>query len=87
MDSKNNKMLGMKPMLIMFAMIPMVVAVITMAVFSANLMTNNVEKNIRDELKVASQGLRGYYEYDLINDNDLDTAKNCIILSQTFFCE
>ncbi len=71
MDSKNNKMLGMKPMLMMFAMIPFVVAVITMAVLSANLMTNNVEKNIRDELKVASQGLRGYYEYDLINDNDL----------------
>lgn len=72
MGSTNEKRIGIKLMLILFVMIPLVVAVIIMAIFSGNLMTKNIEKNIRDELKVAAQGLRGYYEYDLINGNDLE---------------
>ena len=68
----NGKRIGFKQLLIMFAMIPLIAAVLIMAICSANLMKSNIEKNIRDELKVASQGLRGYYEYDLINNYDLE---------------
>ncbi len=63
--------LNLAKTLIMFALIPLGVGLITLGIISARTMAKNLENNTKEELKVASQGLREYYEYDLINDNDL----------------
>ena len=42
-----------------------------MALVTGRIMTNNLEENTLEELKLAAQSLRSYYEYDLENDNAL----------------
>ncbi len=59
-------------MLILFAMVPMVTVAVVLAIVSSRIMISNLEENTKEELLVATQGLREYYEYDLINDNDLE---------------
>ena len=66
------KKLSMRSMLMLFALIPLVVAIIVLGIISGMIMTRHVEDNIREELMVAAKSLREYYEYDLINDNDLE---------------
>ena len=68
---KTKKKISLKLMLILFALVPMFSAIIALAVVSTELMSRNLEENTLEELLVAAQGLRSYYEYDLINDNDL----------------
>ncbi len=63
--------LNLRMLLILFALVPLTIGVITLAIVSVNIMTSNLEETTLEELKVASQGLKNYYEYDLINDNAL----------------
>ncbi len=63
--------LNLKAMLILFAIVPLLVGIIALAIVSVNLMKSNLEKTTFEELKLASQSLKSYYEYDLINDNGL----------------
>ena len=63
--------ISIRSMLILFALVPMIITIIVLAVTSARIMSSNLEENTLEELLVAAQGLKGYYEYDLINDNDL----------------
>lgn len=65
------KKLSLKAMLIMFALIPLNIALISLSVISVNLITSSMEQNIKEELSVAAQSLKEYYEYDLVNENDL----------------
>ncbi len=65
------KKLSMRSMLMLFALIPAISTIIVLGIVSAMIMTRHVEENIKEELMVASKSLREYYEYDLINDNDL----------------
>ena len=65
------KGLNLRLMLILFALIPLVIGIIVLALVSINLMKTNLEETTFEELKVASQGLKSYYEYDLMNENDL----------------
>ncbi len=65
------KKISLKTMIIMVALIPMICAIIGLAITSIEVMTNSLESNTLEELLVASQGLKAYYEYDIINENDL----------------
>ncbi len=65
------KGISLRAMLILFALVPMSAAIIALAAVSIILMSKNLEENTLEELLVASHGLRSYYEYDLINDNEL----------------
>ena len=65
------KKLSMKAMLLMFALIPLVSVVVLLFFITSAIMVNNLEENTKEELMVAAKALREYYEYDLINDNDL----------------
>ena len=67
----NQKWLTLNRMLLMFTLIPMIVAIIALAIVSSRIMTNNLEESTFSELKIASQGLKTYYEYDLIHDIEL----------------
>ena len=70
-QNENKKGFSLKMMLIVFALLPLTVGIIVLAIGSTKLMLNNLEENTKEELKVASKALCEYYEYDLINDNNL----------------
>lgn len=65
------KKLSIKAMLLMFALIPLVSVVVLLFFITSGIMVSNLEENTKEELMVATKALREYYEYDLINDNDL----------------
>ena len=65
------KWLTFKKALIMFALIPLVVGSVVLLFISVSTATSSFVDNMEEELKLASKSLREYYEYDLINDNDL----------------
>ncbi|MCR5250948.1 MAG: cache domain-containing protein [Lachnospiraceae bacterium] len=65
------KKLSMKAMLLMFALIPLISVVVLLFFVTSSIMVDNLEDNTKEELMVATKALQEYYEYDLINDNDL----------------
>ena len=64
--------LNFKRLFIMFALIPLIIGIIILSLISIASSVHNIEDNIKEELRLAAKGLREYYEYDLINDNDLE---------------
>ena len=64
--------LNFKKLFIMFALIPLIVGIIVLSLISISSSANSIEDNIKEELRLAAKGLREYYEYDLVNDNDLE---------------
>lgn len=61
----------MRAMLLMSALVPLIVVVIIYFVVTSWIMISDLEGDKKEELRVAALGLREYYEYDLVNDNDL----------------
>lgn len=43
-----------------------------MGLFATNVMVKNLKETTIEELRLAAQGLRSYYEYDLMYNNDLE---------------
>ena len=70
MSSKRSQ-INLKLLLILFVTIPLVIVILVLTLACGRVSVNNLEKNIQEELRLAAKGLREYYEYDLINDNDL----------------
>ena len=62
---------SLKFMLIMFALVPLVTAVLIIAFTASNIMLTNMKASVKDELVLASKALREYYEYDLVSNYDL----------------
>ena len=69
---KQKKGIGVRLMLILIALIPLVSSIVIFTIVSSELMVNNLEENTKEELRLATKSLREYYEYDIINDNDLE---------------
>lgn len=65
------KQLSLKSMLIILALVPLVLAVLTVAIVTSRVVVNNLNENTKEELIVAARALKEYYEYDIINNNDL----------------
>ena len=65
------KKLTLRSMLMLFAMIPFIAAVVILGIVSSISMTKNIEESIKEELQVASRSLQEYYQYDLINGTNL----------------
>ena len=63
--------LNFRNTLLMFALIPLTSALIILSILCINISTNNIEKNIKEELSLASHSLKEYYIYDLIENVDL----------------
>lgn len=61
----NKKSINLKSMLILFALVPLTVGLILLSIVSIKTTESNLESTILEELKLASQGLKQYYEYDL----------------------
>jgi len=67
----NKKGIKIKGMLLLFVIIPLTLSIIILGFSCARIAKNSIEKNIKEELRLASISLREYYIYDLVNDNDL----------------
>ncbi len=65
------KKLSFKNALMLFAILPVIVAVFSLAFLSIFYMKTSLEKRVKQTLRVAAVDLAEYYEYDLINENDL----------------
>ena len=65
------KGLTFNSMLLFFALVPLVTCAVILTIVTGVVVCDNVEENTKEELKLASNTLREYYEYDLINDIDL----------------
>ena len=56
---------NMNKMLLLFSMIPLVVAIVVLTIVSIVNSSNNLESQTRTSLEVAAQGLKVYTEYDI----------------------
>ncbi len=65
------KGINLKLVFLLFALIPLGTGILILALVTSRIMVNNLEENTLEELKLAAQSLRSYYEYDLENDNAL----------------
>ncbi|MBQ7593600.1 MAG: cache domain-containing protein, partial [Synergistaceae bacterium] len=68
---KKNKEISLKVMLIALALVPLIVAVIVVSVATSRIAITNLKQSTKEQLIVAAKALREYYEYDILNDNDL----------------
>ncbi|MCR5117751.1 MAG: cache domain-containing protein [Lachnospiraceae bacterium] len=65
---KKKARLNYYAMLILFAMIPLVVSVLALMIFSTKSLSSNLAKQTKETLFVAATDLRSYYEYDLVEE-------------------
>ena len=65
------KTLRLRTMLVMFALIPMISAVLIISLTTSRITVNNLKASTLEELKVAARALKEYYEYDFTNEYDL----------------
>ena len=65
------KKITLKTMLVMLALVPLILAVVIISVAASGIMIRSLKQNTREELIVAAKALTEYYEYDILNNNDL----------------
>lgn len=65
------KKLTLKKVLIILAVAPMTLAVLVIALITSNVVVQNLKQDTKEELILASKGLKEYYEYDIVNGYDL----------------
>ena len=65
------KKISLNTMLIMLALVPLILAVVIISVATSGIMIRNLKQNTKEELIVAAKALKEYYEYDILNNNDL----------------
>lgn len=65
------KKFTLKAVLIILALAPMTLAVISIALITSNVVARNLKQDTKEELIIAAKSLREYYEYDIVNGYDL----------------
>ena len=65
------KKFTLKAVLIILALAPMTLAVISIALITSNVVVRNLKEDTKEELVLAAKSLREYYEYDIVNGYDL----------------
>ncbi len=65
------KLLNLNMVLILFALIPLITGSIVFTIIASRIMVKNLETSTKEELVTVCTGLQEYFEYDLVNDNDL----------------
>lgn len=63
-------------LLLLFALVPLIISIVVMGIFSYSKLVSNLEKNTTEELQVAAEGLKEYYENELVAKGTIeyDTA-------------
>ncbi|MCR4791321.1 MAG: cache domain-containing protein [Lachnospiraceae bacterium] len=67
---KNSKF-NMRKMLMLFALIPLVLCIIVLTVFSVLYMKSKLAEETKNTLRVAAMDLYEYYSYDIVNETNL----------------
>ena len=65
------KKITLKSMLIMLSLIPLILSIAIIAIATSRIFINNLKQSTKEQLIVAAKALREYYEYDIVNNNDL----------------
>ena len=65
------KKLSLKSILIILALVPLILAVVIIALTTSRIFVNNLKDSTKEQLIVAARALKEYYEYDIVNNNDL----------------
>ncbi len=75
---EGKKQISIKAVLLMLGIIPLLIAVSFIGLFTSGLVVNNLEENTKEELVVASRALKEFYEHELITSSkeffDYDTT-------------
>ena len=65
------KKFSLKSILVMLALVPLSLAVVIIALITSRIFVNNLKDSTKEQLIVAARALKEYYEYDIVNNNDL----------------
>ena len=65
------KKFSLKSILVMLALVPLILAVVIIALITSRIFVNNLKDSTKEQLIVAARALKEYYEYDIVNNNDL----------------
>lgn len=68
---KKTKGFNFNNMLLLFSMLPLVVAIVVLSIISVTTTTSNLEEQTKEALWVAANGLREYYQADVANQGDV----------------
>ena len=68
------KGIKLKWMLALFVIVPLTLSIVLLGFASTRIAKSHLEKNVKEELRLASYGLREYYIFDLINGINLDNG-------------
>ena len=71
MKNKTGKM-GLLPVLLILGLAPLVVTALIIGILACKELSTNMEEDVYKELRVAAEGLRQYYEYDLNSSDELE---------------
>ena len=63
--------LSLKSMLIALSLVPLILAVAIISIVTSRIVVSSLKENTKEELRVAAKALREYYEYDIVNNNNL----------------
>jgi methyl-accepting chemotaxis protein len=69
--SNNKGGLKLKGMLVLFALVPLITVILILSIITINVTGSSMEKLVKEELKVACQGLYNYNYYDLSHPETL----------------
>ena len=70
--SARQRHISLRTMLIIFALLPLISAVIIIALVNSGIVVSNLNSSTKESLILASQALKEYYEYDLKHNINLD---------------
>ena len=68
---KKDRKFTLKAVLVVLALLPMSLSVLAIALITSNVVVRNLKQDTKDELIIAAKALKEYYEYDIVNNNDL----------------
>ena len=80
---KKTKGFNFNNMLLLFSMLPLVVAIVVLSILSVTTTTTNLEEQTKEALWVAVNGLREYYQYDVVNNGDVEYETDYVDSFQT----
>ncbi len=70
MEQKKKKTISMMATLLMTAIIPTVFAAIVIALIGCKTLQDSLENSVAAELRIAAEGLKDYYEWDILYSED-----------------
>ncbi len=68
--------LGLLPVLLILGLAPLVVTALIIGILSAKELSSNMEEDVFKALRIAAEGQKAYFQYDLINTGSFEYEEN-----------